>query len=122
MNIDKLDMVVADCRAILKEGLLAVDIFERKTGLSLAGFNTQPVAVALFTQVMDYLESTLQESAFPPLDKYFLLDMKDGHIVVVINHGELLQGVLLNSRANLGVLLSVMIPKAMKGVAEACSQ
>ena len=122
MNIDKLESVVADCRATLKEGLLAVDIFERKSGLSLAGFNTQPVAVALFTQVMDYLESTLQESAFPPLDKYFLLDMKDGHIVVVINHGELMQGVLLNSRANLGVLLSVMIPKAMKGVAEACSQ
>ena len=119
MNVDKLEAVIADCKAILKDGLLAVDIFERKSGLSLAGFNTQPVAVALFTQVMDYLESTLQESAFPPLDKYFLLDMKDGHIVVVINHGELLQGVLLNSRVNLGVLLSVMIPKAMKGVADA---
>lgn len=119
MNIEKLESVIADCKATLKDGLVAVDIFERSSGLSLAGFNSQPVAVALFTQVMEYLQSTLGETAFPPLDKYFLLDLKDGHVVAVINHGELLQGMMINSRVNLGVLLSVVIPKAMKGVADA---
>ena len=119
MNIEKLEAVIADSKAVLKDGLIAVDIFERKNGLSLAGLNSQPVAVALFTQVMEYLESTLQESAFPPLDKYFLMDLKDGHLIAVINHGDLLQGMMVNSRVNLGVLLSVVIPKAIKGVADA---
>jgi len=122
MNIEKLEQAITDCKSTLKDGLLAADIFERKSGLSLAGFNTQPVAVALFTQVMDYLESTLKESAFPPLDKYFLLDMKNGHVVVVINHGELLQGMLLNSRVNLGITISVVIPRALKIVAEAIAE
>ena len=82
MNIEQLEQVIVDCRTTLREGLLATDIFERKSGLSLAGFNTQPVAVALFTQVTEYLETTLRESAFPALDKYFLLDMQHGHVVV----------------------------------------
>jgi len=121
MNIEKLEQVIAECRTTLREGLLATDIFERKSGLSLAGFNSQPVAVALFTQVMEYLETTLAESAFPALDKYFLLDMQNGHVVVVINHGELLQGMLLNNKANLGVTISVVIPKALKAVAQAAA-
>jgi len=121
MNIEQLEQVIVDCRTTLREGLLATDIFERKSGLSLAGFNTQPVAVALFTQVTEYLETTLRESAFPALDKYFLLDMQHGHVVVVINHGDLLQGMLLNSKANLGVTISVVIPKAIKSVAQACA-
>jgi hypothetical protein len=115
-----LDGAVQDLRSILRDGLLATDIWERAAGLSLAGFNQQPVAVALFTRITDDLESSLRDSNFPALSRYYLLDLEGNHTVVLINHGPLLQGILVeNKRANLGILISVAIPRMLESVARA---
>jgi hypothetical protein len=54
------------------------------------------------------------------LARYYLLDMEGSHTVVVINHGSLLQGMLVdNKRANLGILISVAIPRMIEAVAKA---
>jgi hypothetical protein len=115
-----LDAAVQDLRNILRDGLLATDIWDRTAGLSLAGFNQQPVAVALFTRITADLESSLADSNFPPLARYYLLDMAGNHTVVVINHEVLLQGMLVdNRRANLGILIAVAIPRMIETVARA---
>ena len=49
IDIDKLEKLTQELKTTLKEGLLASDIFDRATGLSLAGYNPQPTAAALFT-------------------------------------------------------------------------
>ncbi len=115
-----LDLAVQDLRNILRDGLVATDIWDRTAGLSLAGFNQQPVAVALFTRITVELESSLTDSNFPPLARYYLLDMEGNHTAAVINHGELIQGMLVdNKRANLGILISVAIPRMIESVARA---
>jgi len=115
-----LDSAVTDLRNVLRDGLVATDIWDRIAGLSLAGFNQQPVAVALFTRITTELESSLTDSNFPPLARYYLLDMEGNHTVAVINHGALLQGILVdNKRANLGILISVAIPRMLETVARA---
>ena len=115
-----LDLAVQDLRNVLRDGLIATDIWERTAGLSLAGFNQQPVAVALFTRMTTDLESSLTDSNFPPLSRYFLIDMDGNHTCAVINHGPLLQGLLIdNKRANLGILISVAIPRMLESVARA---
>lgn len=115
-----LEMAVQDLRNILRDGLVATDIWERTAGLSLAGFNQQPVAVALFTRITTELETSLADSNFPPLARYYLLDMEGNHTVAVLNHGPLLQGMLVdNKRANLGILISVAIPRMIESVARA---
>ena len=115
-----LDLAVQDLRNILRDGLVATDIWDRDAGLSMAGFNQQPVAVALFTRITTELESSLADSNFPPLARFYLLDMGGNHTVVVINHGALLQGILCdNKRANLGILISVAIPRMLEAVARA---
>ena len=115
-----LDLAVQDLRNVLRDGLIATDIWERTAGLSLAGFNQQPVAVALFTRMTTDLESSLTDSNFPPLARYFLIDMEGNHTAAVINHGPLLQGMLIdNKRANLGILISVAIPRMLESVARA---
>lgn len=115
-----LDLAVQDLRNILRDGLVATDIWERSAGLSLAGFNQQPVAVALFTRITTELESSLADSNFPPLGRFYLLDMEGNHTVVMVNHGALLQGMLVdNKRANLGILISVAIPRMLEAVARA---
>jgi len=115
-----LDSAVTDLRNVLRDGLVATDIWDRIAGLSLAGFNQQPVAVALFTRITTELESSLTDSNFPPLARYYLLDMEGNHTVAVVNHGALLQGILVdNKRANLGILISVAIPRMLESVARA---
>jgi hypothetical protein len=115
-----LDSAVQDLRNVLRDGLVATDIWDRTAGLSLAGFNQQPVAVALFTRITTELESSLTDSNFPPLARYYLLDMEGNHTVAVVNHGSLLQGILVdNKRANLGILISVAIPRMLETVARA---
>ncbi|MCU0682228.1 MAG: hypothetical protein MUF34_08235 [Polyangiaceae bacterium] len=112
-----LEAAVQDLRNILREGLLATDIWDRAAGLSLAGFNQQPVAVALFTRITEDLDGSLRDSNFPSLSRYFLLDLESNHTVVVINHGTLLQGILIdNKRANLGILISVAIPRMIDAI------
>ncbi|HEU4536100.1 MAG TPA: hypothetical protein VFS00_18375 [Polyangiaceae bacterium] len=115
-----LEAAVQDLRNILREGLLATDIWDRTAGLSLAGFNQQPVAVALFTRMTEELDGSLRDSNFPSLARYFLLDLEGNHTVVVINHGTLLQGILVdNKRANLGILISVAIPRMLDTISRA---
>jgi hypothetical protein len=115
-----LDLAVQDLRNVLRDGLVATDIWEKAAGLSLAGYNQQPVAVALFTRITTELESSLADSNFPPLARYYLLDMEGNHTVAVVNHGALLQGILVdNKRANLGILISVAIPRMLEAVTRA---
>lgn len=120
IDTKQLDAAVQDLRSVLRDGLMATDIWDRSDGLSLAGFNQQPVAVALFTRITQELEGSLADSNFPPLGRYYLLDMEGNHTVVVINHGAILQGILVdNKRANLGIVVSVAIPRMLEAVTRA---
>lgn len=123
LNVDiaKLEQVVTDLRALLKDGLLATDIWDRATGLSLAGYNAQPAAVALFNQLTDEISGTLGGAGFPSLARFYMLDLDGNNAVVILRHGDdLLQGTLLNSKkANMGILFSIAIPKALDGVGKA---
>ena len=121
INIDKLETAVQDLKNMLKDGLLATDIWDRSTGLSLAGHNPRPAAVALFSETPNTLINTLSDAGFPGLKRYFFLDLEGDHVVMIIRHGtDLLQGILMNSqKVNLGLLLSVALPKMLTSVEKA---
>jgi hypothetical protein len=121
INIEKLEAAVQDLKGLLKDGLLAVDIWDRSTGLSLAGYNPQPAAVALFTEMTNTLVNTLSDSGFPGLKRYYFLELEGDHIIMIIRHsGDLLQGIMMNSqKVNLGLLLSVALPKMLSSIEKA---
>lgn len=121
MNVQALEAAIDSLKATLRDGLMAVDIFDSKIGLSLASFNGQPVAVALFTTLTNDLSATISSSGFPQLSRYYMLDLEGGHTVVVIKHaGDILQGLLIDTkRTNIGVLLAVCIPDMLTRVAAA---
>ena len=121
IDVSALEQTVADAKAVLRDGLAAIDIWDRETGLSLAGHNPQPEAVALFNQLTNELSDTLSGSGFPALNRYYMLDLEGGNTVVVQKHGDdLLSGMLLDaSRVNLGILVSVVIPRVAAGIAGA---
>lgn len=120
IDTKQLELAVQDLRSVLRDGLIATDIWDREDGLSLAGFNQQPVAAALFTRMTSELTTSLADSNFPPLGRFYLLDMVGNHTAVVLNHETLLQGMLVDTkRANLGILISVAIPRMLEAVAAA---
>jgi hypothetical protein len=121
LDVTSLETIVGDAKTVLKDGLQAMDIWDRETGLSLAGHNPQPEAVALFNQLSGEMSATLAGSGFPALNRYYLLDLEGGNTVVVQRHGEdLMSGMLLDAaKVNLGILVSVVIPKVTAGVANA---
>ena len=121
VDISKLDALVQELCSLLKDGLLATDIWDRANGLSLAGHNAQPAAVALFNQLTGEISETLEGSGFPRLGRYYLLDLDADNAVVIIQHGQdLLQGLLLNAKkVNMGILFSIAIPKAIDSIGRA---
>ncbi len=123
MNIDLPLLETAVSRAVeaLGDGLVALDIWERETGLTLAGANSHPTAAALINKVTDDLVLALYDSGFPDLQRYFVVDLRDARSLVVVVHSrDVLSGLLLDSaRTSLGFVLGVVMPQLLADVAAA---
>jgi hypothetical protein len=120
MNVDKLDEAIEVMKKDMKGGLIATDIWTVADGQSLSGFNTQPKAVALFNELTSNLIVSLKGSGFPALGRYYVVDLVDGITACVIPLGEYQWGLLLDStKAPLGLLLNVVLPKAVDRFEEA---
>ncbi|KQC14568.1 MAG: hypothetical protein APR63_05545 [Desulfuromonas sp. SDB] len=120
MKAQKLMEAVETLKGDLEGSLIATDIWSVNQGISLAGYNSQPKAVALFNKVTDMINKTLTGSNFPELGKYYILDLVDEKMVVIIPMDEYQWGILLNSQtAPLGLLLNIAIPNAISAFEEA---
>lgn len=121
IQLDTLQECWDDLRKFLKRGLIAGDIWDRDTGLSLVGLDLVPEATALINRLTDELTDTLANSGLPGLNRYFLLNLEEDKLCAVIRHGDdLLQGMLLDPKqTNIGILLTVAIPKAIAKVESA---
>ena len=121
LDIDALDTHLAEIRALLKDGLLSASIWARETGLSLVDYQPSHVSIALFNRLTDEIHSTLSGANFPSLRRYYYIDLQDGQSVLILCHGtDLMEGLIMDSKkTNLGILLSVAVPKALNAVAAA---
>jgi len=120
MNIQKLNEAVNTLKSDLGEGLVACDIFTVADGMSIAGYNPQPKASALFNQLTTNTMSTLRGANFPNLSKYLIMDLEGDHMVVILPMGDYRWGMLINSaKVQLGLLLSIAIPNSLKAFEEA---
>lgn len=121
VDIDVLQESWTEQQKFLKDGLIGGDIWDYGTGLSLSSVNTMPEAVAMFNRLTDELKETLSGSGLPELNRYFILNLEDDKLFVVVRHNDdLLQGMLLNpKKVNMGILFTVAVPKALEKVKKA---
>ena len=120
VDIAKLNSAIETLRGLLKEGRNGADIWDPDTGLVLAGYNSQPEASALFNQMTTEINDVLSGASFPELNRYYLLDLKANNLAVIQVHDGMMSGMLLDStKVNLGVLISVAIPKYAAAIADA---
>lgn len=120
MNIQKLNDAVEIVKRDLGISLLATDIFTTVDGTSIAGFNSQPKACALFNELTTNLVHSLDTAGFPGLNEYYLLHLKDGNLVVVLYLLNYQWGFLVDSnKVKLGLLLNIVLPRAREAFIDA---
>jgi CheY-like chemotaxis protein len=120
MNVKKINDTVEILKDDLGDGLLAADIFGTSDGQTIAGYNTQPKAAALFSQLTKYMNKSLENSGFPRLGKYYFLDLADDKMIFLIPLGDFLWGILINKeKVQLGLMLNVILPKIIDSFEDA---
>ncbi|WPD20741.1 MAG: response regulator [Candidatus Electrothrix scaldis] len=120
MDVQKLNSIIESMTKDLGQGLLATDIWTVADGFSIAGHNPQPKATALFNQLTTYLNDTLEGSGFPGLGRYYMLDLLDNKLVIILPMGEYRWGVLVDSsKVQLGLLLNIIVPRIIDAFEEA---
>ena len=120
MNVKKLEEIIKGLQKELGDALLATDIWTTADGQILAGINPQPAAAALFNRMTGIINNALKDSGFPLLNKYFLVHLEGGHIGMSMPLGDYQWGWLLDAKkAQLGLILNVVLPKTIDAINEA---
>lgn len=120
MNVSKLNKSIETLKESMGGALMATDIWGTNDMQSIAGWNTQPAATALFGQIINSTNQALEGSGFPKLGKYCIFDLVDGKMVILIPMGDFAWGMLVDGKkAQLGLLLNVALPKAIAAFEDA---
>ena len=120
MNVQKLNKAIEILKESLGGALMATDIWGSADMQSIAAYNSQPAASALFGGIIHSTNRALKDSGFPMLGKYLIFDLVDGKLVVCIPMGDYQWGMLIDGKkAQLGLLLNVALPKAIAAFEDA---
>ncbi len=121
MNVKKLKESVTILKDDLDGALMGTDIWLTGTGQSIAGYNPNPQATALFERVTEFMNKALSGAGFPGLNKYYMLELEGNATVLVLQFDSGYQwGMLVDStKIQLGLLLNIAIPNARKAFLEA---
>ena len=112
IDTKKLKDLIKALKQDLGEGLLSLDIFVSVSGKSLAGFNTNSQVNSLFNRLTGSVRNALKKSEFPGLGSYYILDLEDGKMVVVIPFFECQCGMLIDpGKIQIALLFDVVIPQ-----------
>jgi hypothetical protein len=94
-------------------GLIASDVWGAEM-LSLASYNSQPAAVALFGDITSKMKTALRDSGFPSLGRYYLIELSDKKVMLVMVYKDFQCGSLVDmTKVNMGTLLSIAVAKAI---------
>lgn len=114
MDIAKLKGFIEQVKDDLGPGFLATDIYSTADGQSIAGYNSNPQACALMNKMSRDLDASLKKSDFPEVGNYYLFDLVDDKMVVIVALADYQWGMLLDkTQVQLGLFLNVILPKAM---------
>jgi len=120
MDIKKLKNSIEVLKDNLDGALLAADIWMTGTGQSIAGYNSNPQATALFERVTEYMNKALSGAGFPILNEYYMLNLEGNALVLVLMFDDYQWGMLVDSsKVQMGLLLNIAIPNARKEFLEA---
>ena len=120
MNVQKLKEAIEFLKKELGRGLVRTGIVSTADGQVIVGDNINPKAAALFNRITGYMKVSLKESGFPPLRRFYMVDLTQDKMLVVIPMGKYQWGVFLDTKeVQLGLFLNIVLPKMISAFEEA---
>ncbi|MBN2381485.1 hypothetical protein JXQ70_01250 [bacterium] len=121
MNLGKLKEAFEEFKKDAGDGLIASDIWPRAGAQSILGHNSQASATALFNRLSEQIDKSLETSKFPPIARFFMLELVGNKAVVISYLGkDYLWGILCDtSKLQIGLLLNVLLPMTSTKMTEA---
>jgi hypothetical protein len=143
IDIVKLKKTINEIRKDLGEGFVDTDIWDISDTKSLlfnyrsdmytygmtplsslsskakqtASYQGQPKAISLFREVTRKLDQTLNSVDYPGLGNYYLINLANNHLALVLTTGSYQQFLLVDlSKTTMGILMSIVLPKMLKGL------
>ncbi|WAS92549.1 hypothetical protein [Nannocystis punicea] len=119
MNIKELHHTLADMEDSMLGGLAAIDVFAKTSGMSVAGLRTSPRACALFNILFDRISDTLKKTGLPVPENVHQTMLRlgeDGQVMIIVVDlsDKYRMGMALDcTRAQLGIMVSVVLPEAI---------
>ena len=116
MNVKQLNEIIKEVKEDLGDALLSTDIWTAADGQTIAGYNSNPKVAALMNRVGQQFVEAISGAKFHALDKYYILDLNDKKMMICLMFTDYWWGMLLDvDKVQLGLLLNVVVPKAMEG-------
>ncbi|MDX9745402.1 MAG: hypothetical protein WCX84_06110 [Syntrophales bacterium] len=111
MDISKLNQAMEELKEYSNGGAFTSDIYTTRDGQSIASFNSNPVASAMFNQITQYIINTMKESGLPEMGKYYILELEGDKAVVVLYFGDYQWGMAVDTKlCSLGLMINIVIP------------
>ncbi len=127
MNLKTVNHVLAEIEDGLNGGLATIDVFSKSTGMTVAGVRSSPKACALFNILSERITETIKKSGLPVpgyVGQTLLRLGENGDVLIVVvdlNDKYRLGMAVDCTKAQLGVLISVILPDAMPRLRESLS-
>jgi hypothetical protein len=124
MNLKTVNSVLAEVEDGLNGGLSTIDVFSKSTGMTVAGVRSSPKACALFNILSERITETIKKSGLPVPDyvSQTLLRLgEDGSVMIVVVDltEKYRMGMAVDvGKAQMGVLVSVVLPDAIPRLRE----
>ena len=114
MNVQKLKESLEQFKNDLGESLLSSDIWDKRTSLSVASYNSNKKYAALFNRLTLSMEQDLKALNLSKFGQYQLIDLDNETMLLLLNIEEkYLWGSLVDkTNLSLGFLIYIVIPKA----------
>lgn len=125
MNLKAVNQLLGEVEDGLMGGLAATDVFSKSSGMSVAGVRSSPKACALFNILCERIGETIKKSGLPVPDTLSDVMLRLGEegvvMIVVVDLNEKYRwGMAVDcSKAQLGILVSVVIPDIKPRLREA---
>lgn len=125
MNLKVVNQLLSEVEDGLMGGLAATDVFSKSSGMSVAGIRSSPKACALFNILCERISETIKKSGLPVpdyLSETMLRLGDDGVVMIVVVDltDKYRWGMAVDcSKAQLGILVSVVLPDIKPRLREA---
>jgi len=120
INVKKLNTAIDELKQDLGDALIAANIYHKDSAQYICEFNSQSRSIPFFNQLTKDINITLNNSKLYFLSNYYMLDLKEDLMMIVLLLEDYRCEMILNSnKINLGLLHSIAIPKVKEAFTDA---